>query len=74
MPKMRIGDIEVSANTVKQTFLLFDKAIQYAKILQTEASAMLSCPVCHSYDIEPVSPFVNRCRVCDTEIQYIDEG
>jgi len=72
MPKIRIADIEVEAKTVRQALILFDKAIQYAKILQTDATAMMACPVCNSYDIEPVSPSLNVCRVCNTEIEFLN--
>jgi transposase-like protein len=71
MAKMRIGYIEVEATSAKQALMLFDKAIQYAKILQTEAEAMISCPICASYAIEPVSPTLNRCQVCNVEFEFI---
>lgn len=73
MARVKLFDIEVEAKTVRQAIILLDKAVQYMKILQTEASAMMSCPVCQSYDIEPISPSLNRCRVCHTEIEYIQD-
>lgn len=71
MAKMRIGDIEVEAASAKQALMLFDKAIQYAKILQTEAEAMISCPICSSFAIEPISPTLSRCNICNIEFEFI---
>ena len=73
MAKVKIGLIEVEAPTVKSVITLLDKAVQYLKILETPATAMMNCPACGSYDLEPISPTVNHCRVCNTDIEYIGE-
>ena len=72
MAKMRIGDLEVEAKTPAQAMKMMDKLVQYAKILQTQKDAMVQCPMCGSYDIHPVSPSINECGCCGTQIEYLD--
>ena len=73
MARMRIGELEVEAKTSAQAMKMMDKLIQLAKILETPREAMMSCPICGSYDIHPVSPTVNECHNCGAEIEYIGD-
>ncbi len=72
MVKFKYRDLEIQAPTVRDFVIMLDKFCQYEKIREIKHSDfLLSCIDCGSFDIEPLSPNMVRCKVCDLEMEQV---
>ena len=80
MVKLKFGNVEIAASNARDLIVILDKYVQYSKIMDFKSDdALLSCLSCGSFDLEPLSPSVIRCRCCGCEmeeeiIEGYDEG
>jgi hypothetical protein len=71
--KIEVKGIKVEADNARDAIVLFDKAVQYSKILTFPNDTLLHCLSCGSYDIEAQSPDFIICNVCGAEMEFYEE-